>query len=141
MSRPCTRTSGSHAPSGSNATTYSATNAAACSTPCSTAAAAAATAAATATATTATVSEQRAGARDQQCRYREYCKKLGYSRHDDLRLKVRPRPANAYFPSFIRNRAHAGRTCGLIGIGLEAQGAFSNTAKRSVKTPANEIRS
>ena len=32
----------------------------------------------------AAVSEQRAGRCDQQCRYGDYCKKLGYPRHDDL---------------------------------------------------------
>jgi hypothetical protein len=32
----------------------------------------------------ASVSEQRAGRCDQQCRYGDYCKKLGYPRHYDL---------------------------------------------------------
>ena len=32
----------------------------------------------------ASASEQRAGRCDQQCRYGDYCKKLGYPHHDDL---------------------------------------------------------
>src|SRR6266849_5649574 len=41
-------------------------------------------AASSASASSAAVSEQRAGRCDQQCRYGDYCKKLGYPRHYDL---------------------------------------------------------
>src|SRR5713226_2366013 len=39
---------------------------------------------AAASSASAAVSEQRAGRCDQQCRYGDYCKKLGYPRHYDL---------------------------------------------------------
>jgi hypothetical protein len=41
-------------------------------------------ASAASTSTSTAVSEQRAGRCDQQCRYGDYCKKLGYPRHYDL---------------------------------------------------------
>ncbi len=41
-------------------------------------------AASSASSASAAVSEQRAGRCDQQCRYGDYCKKLGYPRHYDL---------------------------------------------------------
>jgi hypothetical protein len=46
---------------------------------------------ATAAATTAT-SEQRRGRCNQQCRYGDYCKKLGYPRHDDLLFAFNSEP-------------------------------------------------
>jgi hypothetical protein len=58
------------------------------------AAAPTATAAPTAAATTApaAISEQRAGRCDQQCLDGNYCKKLGYPRHDALLIRTQSDP-------------------------------------------------
>src|SRR5262245_54656893 len=73
----CSRTSSNSAASADP--TSPASSPASCAA-ATTTAAAATTAAATATA----ISEQRAGHRDQQCRYGDYSKKLGYPCHDAL---------------------------------------------------------
>ena len=70
----------------------------------------------------ASASEQRAGRRDQQCRYGGCCKKLNYCRHEMISSTLVPRQAGQrsrpdLVPSFVQVRAHVERTCGRIGSG------------------------
>jgi hypothetical protein len=81
-----------------NSASGAAANSATCSCACSATSAAATSAAATSAATTAAasattaVSEQWAGRCEQQCRYADYCKKLGHPHHDALLIRVQPGP-------------------------------------------------
>ena len=78
MSSTCTGASCSRTSSNSAAASDTASTAA----PCATATAA----------TTAAISEQRAGRCDQQCLDGNYCKKLGYPRHDALLIRTQSDP-------------------------------------------------
>jgi len=99
MSRSYTGTAANSASgSAANSASGSAANSATCSRACSASGAAtsatsatSASAATSAPATTA-VSEQRAGRCDQQCRYADYCKKLGHPHHDALLIRAQPGP-------------------------------------------------
>jgi len=80
---------------------------------------AASSASAPAASASASASEQRAGRRDQQCRYGGCSKKLSYSRHEMIsssslvpcQAGQRNRPDHV--PSFVQVRAHEGRTTAL----------------------------
>jgi hypothetical protein len=61
-------------------------------------------AASTTAAAPTTMSEQRTGRCDQQCRYADYCKKLGYPHHDALLIRAQPGPT--IFPLSFKIGAH-----------------------------------
>ena len=87
MSRSTGTAANSASGAAANSATCSASGAATSATT-----AAAATTAATTTATTAAVSEKRAGRCEQQCRYSDYCKKLGHPHHDAPLIRAQPGP-------------------------------------------------
>jgi hypothetical protein len=84
-------------------------------------------------------SEQRAGRRDQQCRYGGYCKKFGYPRHDDLLFVINSAPKaaerNPARPcSFVRSKlGHPMMFHGKKKVGIPLLKQRNRGLKRSIR--------